>query len=157
VGCREPPGQVMRITKGNLVLLWHGRLARDHAQGARATLKSKGSLVFAVRRAKFLMTQLMAKINKDPEASSLLNRMLSSGWIPNLKFLKRIVIAIVGFTVLLLGVVMIILPGPAFIIIPLGLAILATEFVWAERLLTKAKAYFEKQRKRVADKMRGKK
>ena len=99
----------------------------------------------------------MNEFNQNPEASSLLTRILSSGWIPNLKFLKRIVIAIVGFTVLLLGVVMIILPGPAFIIIPLGLAILATEFVWAERLLTKAKAYFEKQRQRVADKMRGKK
>ena len=99
----------------------------------------------------------MSETTKDTESSSLLNRIFSSGWIPNLKFLKRIVIAIVGFTVLLLGVVMIILPGPAFIIIPLGLAILATEFVWAQRLLTKAKAYFEKQRQRVADKVRGKK
>ena len=99
----------------------------------------------------------MNEFNKDAAASSLLIRILRSGWIPNLKFLKRIVIAIVGFTVLLLGVVMIILPGPAFIIIPLGLAILATEFVWAQRLLTKAKAYFDKQRQRVADKMRGKK
>jgi uncharacterized protein (TIGR02611 family) len=99
----------------------------------------------------------MREINQDPETTSLLNRILSSGWIPNLKFLKRIVIAIVGFTVLLLGVVMIVLPGPAFIIIPLGLAILATEFVWAQRLLTKAKAYFEKQRQRVADKVRWKK
>ena len=99
----------------------------------------------------------MDGFNKDAEASSLLIRILRSGWIPNLKFLKRIVVAIVGFTVLLLGVVMIVLPGPAFIIIPLGLAILATEFVWSQRLLTKAKAYFEKQRQRVADKVRGKK
>ena len=100
---------------------------------------------------------IMVEINKDSEASSLLNRILSSGWIPNLKFLKRIVIAIVGFTVALIGVAMIILPGPGFIVILLGLAILATEFVWAQRLLTRAKAYFEKQRRRVADKMRGKK
>ena len=99
----------------------------------------------------------MVEINKDPEASSLLTRILSSGWIPNLKFLKLIVIAIVGFTVLLLGVAMIVLPGPSFIVILLGLAILATEFVWAQRLLTKAKAYFEKQRQRVSDKMRWKK
>jgi tellurite resistance protein TerC len=98
----------------------------------------------------------MTETAKDTEASSLLNRILSSGWIPNLKFLKRIVVAILGFTVLLVGVAMVILPGPAFIVIPLGLAILATEFVWAQRLLAKAKAYFEKQRQRVADKMRGK-
>ena len=99
----------------------------------------------------------MNETTRDTESSSLLNRILSSGWIPNLKFLKRIVIAIVGFSVLIVGVAMIILPGPAFIIIPLGLAILATEFVWAQRLLTKAKAYFDKQRQRVAEKMRGKK
>ena len=99
----------------------------------------------------------MPEFNKNAEAPSLLIRILSSGWIPNLKFLKRVVIAIVGFTVLLLGVAMVILPGPAFIVIPLGLAILATEFVWAQRLLAKAKAYFEKQRQRVADKMSGKK
>jgi tellurite resistance protein TerC len=99
----------------------------------------------------------MNEMNKDAEASSLTTRILSSGWIPNLKFLKRIVIAIVGFTVLLVGVAMIILPGPAFIVIPLGLAILATEFVWAHKLLEKAKAYFEKQRQRVADRVRGKK
>jgi tellurite resistance protein TerC len=99
----------------------------------------------------------MNENNRDAEASSLLIRILRSGWIPNLKFLKRIVVAIVGFTVVLIGVAMIILPGPSFIVILLGLAILATEFVWAERLLTKAKAYFDKQRQRVADKMRGKK
>jgi len=98
----------------------------------------------------------MNGINQDTATSSLLTRILSSGWIPNLKFLKRIVIAIVGFTVLLVGIATIILPGPAFIIIPLGLAILATEFVWAQRLLTKAKAFFDKQRQRVADKVRGK-
>ena len=118
---------------------------------------TQGNLVFAARRAKFSMTQIMVEINKDPAVSSLFNRVLSSGWIPNLKFLKRIVIAIVGFTVVLIGVAMIILPGPSFIVILLGLAILGTEFVWAQRLLTKAKAYFEKQRKRVSDKMRGKK
>jgi uncharacterized protein (TIGR02611 family) len=52
---------------------------------------------------------------------------------------KRVIVAVVGFTVLLAGVAMIILPGPAFIVIPLGLAILATEFVWARNLLKKVK------------------
>jgi hypothetical protein len=41
----------------------------------------------------------------------------------------------VGSTVLLLGVAMIVLPGPAVVLIPAGLAILATEFLWARRLL----------------------
>lgn len=50
---------------------------------------------------------------------------------------RRIVIAIVGSSVLLLGVVMIVTPGPALIVIPIGLAILAVEFVWARQWLKK--------------------
>ena len=53
---------------------------------------------------------------------------------------KRLIVAVVGGTVLLLGLVMVVTPGPAFIVIPLGLAILATEFVWAKRLLKRVKA-----------------
>jgi len=52
-----------------------------------------------------------------------------------LRLLRRIMIFMVGTGVLMVGVVMIVAPGPAFLIIPLGLAILATEFVWARRLL----------------------
>ena len=48
-------------------------------------------------------------------------------------------IAAAGFTVLLAGLAMTALPGPAFIVIPLGLGILATEFIWARRLLTRVK------------------
>lgn len=44
-----------------------------------------------------------------------------------------------GLSVLLAGIVMIVAPGPAFLVIPLGLAILATEFVWARRLLSKVR------------------
>jgi tellurite resistance protein TerC len=50
---------------------------------------------------------------------------------------RRIVIGIVGTTVAVIGVALIFLPGPAFIVIPAGLAILATEFVWARRWLNK--------------------
>jgi tellurite resistance protein TerC len=38
-------------------------------------------------------------------------------------------------TVLLIGVALLVLPGPAFIVIPVGLAILATEFAWARHWL----------------------
>lgn len=41
-----------------------------------------------------------------------------------------------GFTVVAVGIALIALPGPAFIIIPLGLAMLSFEFAWAQRLLT---------------------
>ncbi|MBM4136309.1 MAG: hypothetical protein FJ241_05680 [Nitrospira sp.] len=54
------------------------------------------------------------------------------------------IVAVIGFTVLLIGIAMIILPGPAFIIIPVGLAILATEFIWARKLLKKVRSKFKK-------------
>ncbi len=44
---------------------------------------------------------------------------------------RRIVIAVLGSTVLVLGIVMIVAPGPALIVIPIGLAILGIEFAWA--------------------------
>lgn len=58
--------------------------------------------------------------------------------------IKRIAVGIAGFTVLAVGVALIVLPGPAFLVIPLGLGILATEFVWARRLLKKVKDRFMK-------------
>ena len=51
------------------------------------------------------------------------------------KAARRIVIAVVGATVVLLGIVMIVTPGPALVVIPVGLAILAIEFTWARRWL----------------------
>jgi tellurite resistance protein TerC len=52
---------------------------------------------------------------------------------------KKIIVAVIGGTVTLLGVALIVLPGPAFIVLPIGLSILATEFFWARRWLKKLK------------------
>jgi len=57
-----------------------------------------------------------------------------------LRHIRRFIILVVGSTVLLIGIIMFITPGPAVIVIPLGLGILALEFAWARRLLKKAKA-----------------
>jgi uncharacterized protein (TIGR02611 family) len=46
---------------------------------------------------------------------------------------RRVVIAIIGGTVLLLGIAMLLLPGPGLLVIPAGLGILAIEFVWARK------------------------
>lgn len=62
-----------------------------------------------------------------------------------LKQAKRIIVAVVGTTVTLIGIAMIVLPGPAFIVIPAGLAILATEFIWARKLLDTVKSKFKDQ------------
>ncbi len=56
-----------------------------------------------------------------------------------LRHTKRVVIFVIGTTVLIFGIILLFIPGPAIIVIPIGLAILATEFIWAERLLHKAK------------------
>jgi uncharacterized protein (TIGR02611 family) len=50
----------------------------------------------------------------------------------------RIGFAIVGATVTLAGIAMLVTPGPAFVVIPIGLAMLALEFAWAERMLDRA-------------------
>jgi tellurite resistance protein TerC len=67
-----------------------------------------------------------------------------------MKLLRRIVIAVVGGTVLLFGVVMIVLPAPSILVIPLGLAILALEFAWAGHLLKKFRATFSRRKKAEA-------
>ena len=48
---------------------------------------------------------------------------------------RRIVVAIIGWTLLLVGIAMLVLPGPAFVVIPMGLAILGIEFAFARRWL----------------------
>jgi tellurite resistance protein TerC len=53
--------------------------------------------------------------------------------------MKKCIIAITGGTVVLLGIAMIALPGPAVVVIPAGLAILATEFLWARLALQRCK------------------
>lgn len=52
---------------------------------------------------------------------------------------KRLIVIVIGFTILAAGVAMIVLPGPAIVVIPVGLAILATEFIWARKLLIAVK------------------
>jgi tellurite resistance protein TerC len=61
---------------------------------------------------------------------------------------KRVIVVVSGFTILIVGVAMIVLPGPAFVVIPIGLAILATEFIWARTLLDSVKERIKRMRKR---------
>ena len=55
------------------------------------------------------------------------------------KAARRVAVTIVGGTVVLIGVIMLVFPGPAFVVIPIGLAILGLEFAWARRLLRTVK------------------
>ena len=56
------------------------------------------------------------------------------------KPVRQLIVMVIGGTVLLCGVVMMVTPGPAALVIPAGLAILSAEFVWARRLLNRYKA-----------------
>ena len=71
------------------------------------------------------------------------------------KIARRIAISVVGATVLLIGVIMIVTPGPAFVLIPVGLAILGLEFAWARvwlrRIREKISASNSKSRGERAD------
>ena len=53
---------------------------------------------------------------------------------------RRIAVAVIGGSVVLLGVAMIVLPGPAIVVIPVGLGILGLEFAWARHWLRKLRA-----------------
>ena len=59
---------------------------------------------------------------------------------------RKAVILLIGSSVLVIGAAMILLPGPAFIVIPLGLTILSIEFAWARRWLQKMRAKVEEAR-----------
>jgi len=56
-------------------------------------------------------------------------------WNRGYEAARRLVVGVVGCTVVLLGVAMLVLPGPAVVVIPAGVAILALEFAWARRWL----------------------
>lgn len=58
--------------------------------------------------------------------------------------LYRLLFVIAGVAVTLAGVAMLLLPGPAFVVIPIGLAMLAMEFAWAEAALEQALVQAEK-------------
>ncbi|MBA3747839.1 MAG: PGPGW domain-containing protein [Solirubrobacterales bacterium] len=62
----------------------------------------------------------------------------------------RLLYIVAGFTLLLAGVVMLLAPGPAFVVIPIGLALLSLEFAWAERLLEKALAKGDVAKRKAA-------
>jgi len=55
------------------------------------------------------------------------------------KQIRKLVIFLIGISIVLIGCVLFFTPGPAIIVIPIGLAILATEFIWAKKLLKKFK------------------
>lgn len=66
--------------------------------------------------------------------------MTPTGPLTPIRHVKRVAVGVMGVTVVLIGVAGIVLPFvPALVLIPAGLGILATEFVWAKKWLRKAR------------------
>jgi len=65
---------------------------------------------------------------------NFLRRTITYAWA------RRIVVAVIGGSVVVVGIAMIVLPGPAIVVIPLGLGILGLEFAWARYWLRKLRA-----------------
>ena len=57
---------------------------------------------------------------------------------------KRIAVTVAGFALVAAGIAMLVLPGPGFVVIILGLAVLATEYAWAQAMLERTKEYAAK-------------
>ena len=62
---------------------------------------------------------------------------------------RRVFRIVAGFTLLAVGVVMIVTPGPGWLVILLGLSLLAAEFIWARRLMDRMKREGERVREVV--------
>ena len=66
-----------------------------------------------------------------------------------MKPIKHILVMVFGGAVLVIGIALIVLPGPAFIVIPAGFAILAIEFAWAQRWLNKVRGFLRRRKTRT--------
>ncbi|MGB5689831.1 MAG: PGPGW domain-containing protein, partial [Woeseiaceae bacterium] len=87
-----------------------------------------------------LTVGIIASTNAARDAAALLSPLaneLERLAISSYKQARRAIILLLGSSIMLLGAAMVVLPGPAILVIPLGLAILALEFTWAARWLAR--------------------
>ena len=78
---------------------------------------------------------------------------LDSIGLRNWPVARKIVVAVIGTTIVLIGIVLLVAPGPGTVVIPIGLLILASEFAWARRLLQRGKRAVRKTKHTVEEKM----
>ncbi len=81
-------------------------------------------------------------------ANAIGGNLSAAGWYA-IKNARKVLVLVVGLTLILIGVAMMVLPGPATVVIPMGLAVLATEFLWARRLLNRMYAEVQKAARRL--------
>ena len=61
--------------------------------------------------------------------------------------IRKFLVALIGGTILLIGFALVVLPGPAVLVIPIGLALLASEFAWARRIIRRGKIFVGRVRR----------
>ena len=88
--------------------------------------------------------------------SASMNRVVRWVWFPfgvTVRFMlrngKRIAVTAGGLVLLAAGLAMMVLPGPGILVIVAGLAVLATEYVWAQRMLNFTKEKAEQAKNKV--------
>jgi uncharacterized protein (TIGR02611 family) len=85
-----------------------------------------------------------------------MSKIVRWAWFPfgvTVRFLtrngKRIAVTVAGLVLVAAGLVLLVLPGPGMLLVILGLAVLATEYVWAQRMLNFAKRKAEQAKDKV--------
>ncbi|MCI0451735.1 MAG: PGPGW domain-containing protein [Candidatus Latescibacteria bacterium] len=85
-----------------------------------------------------------------------MDRRVKQTWSVTYRTARRIVVAVIGATVVLLGIAMLVLPGPGLLTIVGGLAILGLEFAFARRWLHRMKVTTKKTVEEVKRRVRSK-
>jgi tellurite resistance protein TerC len=101
-----------------------------------------GAITFGIVFLSLLWSILAAQSHRIPDYTTPMLGAVEGMVGPIYRYARQLVVLILGVSLLLLGFAMIFLPGPAFIMIPLGLIILSAEFAWAKNLLEKIKEQF---------------
>jgi tellurite resistance protein TerC len=109
---------------GKMLLAHHVEIPISVSLGCIAVILAAG----------IIASVLSSRSDSEP-ARDALDDLVHTG----LRTARRIVVATVGATVLVIGLAMLVLPGPGLLVVPFGLAILASEFVWARRWLAKVR------------------
>src|SRR3984957_19560294 len=107
------------------------------------------SVLFSMRSEAVAPLEIEPRSSVQPLRSALRTSEASLMIVRTVEHVRRAFRIVTGFTLLLVGVVMIITPGPGWLVIFLGLSLLAAEFIWARRLMDRMKREGERVRDAV--------
>src|ERR1700761_8989136 len=97
------------------------------------------SVLLSMRSESVASLEIEPRSSVQPRRSALRTSEASHMIVRTVEQVRRAFRIVAGFTLLLAGVVMIVTPGPGWLVIFLGLSLLAAEFIWARRLMERMK------------------